>query len=195
MTISLTKGNSLSLKKADGGVLSRIVLGLGWDEASGGLRGMFGGGGGSVDLDASAILYDADKRHVDTVYYGQLTSHDGSVKHSGDNLTGAGEGDDEQIVVDLTRVPANVENIVFVITSYSGHKFDRLKNVFARVVDASSGSGSEVVRYNLAESANTTANIIAKLSRDGGQWKFTAIGEFDDARTANKLVAKAAVFL
>lgn len=179
MAITLNKGSSLSLKKSDGSGLTQVRLGLGWDAAK---SGFFGG---SVDLDASAIMLDASAKDVDTVYFGKLKSKDGSVKHSGDNLTGAGDGDDEQITVDLANVPENVKTIVFVITSYSGQKFSAVKNVYARVVDTSAGE-TEVVRYNLAESKDNTANVIAKITREGAGWAFTAIGEFTNGRTAKK---------
>lgn len=187
--ISLAKGNSLSLTKQDGGALTRVILGLGWDAAK---RGLFGGSR-SIDLDASAILFDGNGRDVDSVWYGHLNSNDGSIRHSGDNLTGAGDGDDEQIVVNLDQVPANVQNIVLTINSYSGHKFSQVMNVFARVVDAT--TNQELVRYNLAESKDNTAVLIAKLTRSGNGWVFTALGEFADGKTVAKLVAPARNFL
>lgn len=184
MSISLTKGSSLSLKKADGSALSNVRLGLGWDAAK---RGLFGGGG-EIDLDASAVLLDANGNAADVVYFGQLKSKDKSVRHSGDNLTGDGDGDDEQIAVNLSEVPANIKSIVFVITSYTGQKFSAVQNVYARVVDTTSGE-NEVVRYNLAESSNTTANVIAKVTREASGWAFTAIGEYTNGRTAQDTLA------
>jgi tellurium resistance protein TerZ len=192
--VSLNKGAALSLKKADGSALTKVILGAGWDTVKkGGFRGLMGGGG-EIDLDASALLFAGSKLE-DTVYFGRLNSRDGSVRHSGDNLTGAGDGDDEQIVVDLARVPANITSIVFTINSYSGQTFDKVENVFARVVDVSSGREVEVARYNLAESQNNTANVIAKLSRNAGGWEFTAIGEFTNGRTADSLAPTAVRFL
>ena len=147
-----------------------------------------------MDLDASAIMFDSSGKDVDTVYYGRLLSHDGSVQHSGDNLTGEGDGDDEVITVNLRSVSANIKTIVFVITSYSGQKFNEVKNVFARVSDGV--SGQETVRYNLAESSDATGLVIAKLTRADNGWDFTAIGEFvTAARTPNKMVAPAARFV
>lgn len=180
MAISLQKGSSLSLKKDDGSALSNVRLGLGWDAAK---RGFFGGGG-EIDLDASAVLLNASGQPMDIVYFGQLNSKDGSIRHSGDNLTGDGDGDDEQIAVNLSAIPANVQSVVFVITSYSRQKFSSVQNVYARVVDTSAGE-KEVVRYNLAESAGVTANVIAKVSRDGSGWAFTAIGEYTNGKTAH----------
>jgi tellurium resistance protein TerZ len=189
MAISLTKGASVSLKKADGSPLSIVRLGLGWDALP--KKGLFAKvSGGSVDLDASAILFDANKNAVDIVSFSQLRSKDGSVTHSGDNLTGAGDGDDEQIVVDLSRVPGNVQSIVFVITSYSSHRFDGLENVFARVVDLTGGE-NEVARYNLAEKGSNTASVIAKISREANGWVITAVGAPANGRTASAVLADA----
>lgn len=190
MAVSLTKGSSLSLKKADGSALTVVRLGLGWDETPQKKRGLFGALGGSIDLDASALMFDAGKNVVDTVSFSKLASSDGSVRHNGDNLTGAGNGDDEQIVVDLSRVPASVASIVFVITSYSSHKFDRLENVFARVVDLSAGE-AEIARYNLAERGSNTANVIARVYREGSGWAIQAIGNAANGRTARDVVADA----
>lgn len=184
MTLSLAKGASLSLKKEDGSGLTSVRLGLGWDAAK---RGGFFGGGGEIDLDASAVMLAGNGQVLDIVYFGQQSSKDGSIRHSGDNLTGAGDGDDEQIAVNLNAVSAQVQSIVFVITSYSRQKFNAVKNVYARVVDTTAGE-KEVVRYNLAESADTTANVIAKVSREGSGWAFTAIGEFTNGRTAHDTV-------
>lgn len=190
MGLSLAKGQTLSLQKADGGSLTRVTLGLGWDaKKKGGLFGALGGGG-EIDLDASAILFDSGKRAVDTVYYGDLTSKDGSVRHSGDNLTGEGDGDDEQIVIDLSRVDSRVESIVLVITSYSGQKFSQIENAFCRVVDNSSGA-TEVAKYLLKESPNNTAMVMAKISRSGSGWEFKAIGEPTDGKTPSQVVAAA----
>lgn len=193
MGLSLAKGQSLSLKKDDGGALTRVTLGLGWDPVK--KKGLFGGfsGGGDIDLDASVIFFDANKNVLDTVYYGSLRSKDGSVQHSGDNLTGDGDGDDEQIVVDLSRVNASVQSLVFVITSYSGQKFSQLENVFCRLVDNSAGA-KEFVRYNLADNSNTTGMVMATVSREGSGWAFKAVGAPCNGKTAGDVVndAKAA---
>ena len=188
MSLSLSKGEGLSLKKADGTNLTKITLGLGWDAVK--RAGLFGGGG-EVDLDASIILFDASGNPVDTVYYGQLRSRDGAIVHSGDNLTGAGDGDDEQIVVDLSRIDRNTASGVLVITSYSGQKFNQVKNVFARVLDNSAPGSPELVRYDLADGAAHTASIVAKFVRDGLGWKFTAIGNPANGKTAGAVVADA----
>jgi tellurium resistance protein TerZ len=189
MAVNLNKGSSLSLQKADGSALTLVRLGLGWDALP--KKGLFGrSSGGDVDLDASAIMFNAAKKEVGIVSFAKLRSQDGSITHSGDNLTGAGDGDDEQITVDLARVPADVQSIVFVITSYSSHRFDGLSNVFARVVDLSNGE-SEVARYNLAEKGTNTASVIAKLSREGSGWKVTAVGAPANGKTAKAVLNEA----
>ncbi|WP_159602646.1 TerD family protein [Agromyces humi] len=191
-TLTLTKNQSLSLTKQDGSALTKVTLGLGWDAAKRG--GFFGGGGGNIDLDASAILLTADKQVVDVVSFSQLRSKDGSIRHTGDNLTGAGDGDDEQIVVDLPNVPANVDAIVLVVTSYQGQTFNKVANVFARVVDNTDARNTETVRYNLADTGNLTGTVIAKITRAGAGWQITALGTPANGRTAKDLIpaAKAA---
>jgi len=191
MAISLNKGQTLSLQKSDGSALSKVTLGLGWDVAKT-KRGLFGGNK-EIDLDASAIIFDGAGRALDTVWYGGLKSTDGSVKHAGDNLTGEGDGDDEQIFIDLNRVDSKAKSIVFVITSYSGDKFDSIKNVFARVVDDS--TGAELVRYQLAEGGSNTASVVAKLTRTASGWEFAAIGEPTNGKTVNDVTSVAARFL
>lgn len=196
MGLTLAKGQTLSLQKADGGSLTRVTLGLGWDaKKKGGLFGALSGGG-DIDLDASAILFDRNKRAVDTVYYGSdgLRSRDGSIQHSGDNLTGEGTGDDEQITIDLSRVDSLVESIVLVITSYTGQKFSQIENAFCRVVDNSAGS-TEVAKYLLKESPNNTAMVMAKISRTGSGWEFKAIGEPTDGKTPSQVVDAAQRFV
>ena len=186
MAINLEKGQRISLEKEAGGSLSRVRMGLGWDVAKvGGLRG-FLGGGGSIDLDASCVMFDEAGQAVDTIYYGQLYSKDGSIVHTGDNLTGAGEGDDEQIIVDLDRVPGNVRALVFVVNSFTGQTFDKVENAFCRLLDE--GTGNEVARYNLTGRGDHTAQIMAKIYRQGGEWKMHAIGENATGRTFRDLM-------
>lgn len=186
MAINLEKGQRISLEKDTGGKLSRVRMGLGWDVAKvGGLRG-FLGGGGSVDLDASCVMFDEAGRAVDTIYYGQLYSNDGSIVHTGDNLTGAGEGDDEQIIVDLDRVSPNVRALVFVVNSFTGQTFDKVENAFCRILDED--TGNEVARYNLSGRGNHSAQVMAKVYRHGGEWKMHAIGENASGRTFRELM-------
>lgn len=176
-TINLEKGQKINLNKADGSPLQRVFMGLGWD-AAGGFMGI---GGGSIDLDASCAMFTEDKQLVDTVSFTQLYSRDGSIRHSGDNLTGAGDGDDEKINVDLTTVPANVKTIVFVINSFRGQTFDKVKNCFARIVD--SVNNQEVCIYKLAEKGSHTGMIMAKVYRHDGAWKMSALGVPCNGRT------------
>lgn len=192
MSISLTKGGTLSLKKEDGGELTRVRMGLGWDQAK---KSGFFGGGGSIDLDASALLFDSNRQLVDVVAFNHLRSKDGSVTHGGDNLTGAGDGDDETIDVDLSRVPANVTAIAFVITSYSGQAFDKIQNVFCRLVDLSSGQ-KEVVNYQLgSEQGNSNAQVMAVVARAGSGWTFRAVGESAKGKVAKDMVKPSAAVL
>lgn len=171
--VSLTKGQRVTLKKDGGVALTQIRMGLGWDPVKG--RGMFGNRTPDIDLDASAVLF-ADQQIADIAYYGQLKSKDGSIQHQGDNLTGEGEGDDEVIVVDLTRIPAHINSILFIVTSYRGHTFDMLVNAFCRLVDAT--NNAELARYTLmGQGMNYTGMVMAKVFRAGGEWKLQAIGD------------------
>jgi tellurium resistance protein TerZ len=184
MAVTLTKGQKISLDKEAGGTLTKVIMGLGWDAAKrggGGIFGFLGGGGGSIDLDASCLMFDASKNLVDTVWFRQLRSKDGSITHTGDNLTGDGEGDDEQIIVDLTRVPANVQSLVFVVNSFTGQTFDAVANAFCRMVNAS--NNQEVARYSLSGGGKYTAQIMAKVYRYNGEWKMHAIGDPSSGRT------------
>jgi tellurium resistance protein TerZ len=178
MGISLVKGQTVSLAKPSGPALTRVRMGLGWDAKTIAKRSFFGSVKQiqqDIDLDASAILC-SQRKIVDTVYFGQLRSKDGSLTHTGDNRTGAGEGDDESIIVDLPHVDASVDAIYFVVNSYSGQSFSQIDNATVRVVDASARD-QELVRYDLSGTGNHTAMIMAKLTRSGGTWNFTAIGQ------------------
>lgn len=187
MSISLVKGQKISLAKQDGSSLSKIFLGAGWDVAkSGGMFGLFGGGNKSIDLDVSVITFDANKKQLDNVYFGQLRSRDGSIVHSGDNLTGAGEGDDEVIHVDLSQVPSNVQSIVFTISSFRGQTFEKVENAFCRLVDQT--TNQQIAHYNLSAKGNYTALIIAKVYRHEGAWKMSALGESCNGRTLHEIV-------
>jgi tellurium resistance protein TerZ len=178
MGISLAKGQTVSLAKPSGPALTRVRMGLGWDAKTIEKRSFFGGVKQiqqDIDLDASAILC-SQKKIVDTVYFGQLRSKDGSLTHTGDNRTGAGDGDDESIIVDLAHVDPSVDAIYFVVNSYSGQSFSQIDNAAVRVVD-SNARDQELARYDLTGTGNHTAMIMAKLTRSGGGWNFTAIGQ------------------
>lgn len=184
MSVSLSKGQTVSLKKGDGGTLTHVRMGLGWDAVK--KKGFFGSKSQSVDLDASAVLYDGSKHVVDQVWFQQLKSKDGSVLHSGDNLTGDGDGDDESVTVHLDRLPANVATIVFLVNSFTGQNFSQIENAFCRLVDET--NGQEIARYELTGSGTHTAQVMAKVSRDGGGWSMTAIGSIANGRTFKDLL-------
>lgn len=186
MAINLEKGQKINLQKADGSSLQKVILGVGWDVAkSKGFLG-FGGGAGSIDLDASCILFDDNKQVLDVVYFGQLRSKDGSIVHSGDNLTGEGDGDDEQITVSLPQLPANVKSLVFTVSSFRGQTFEKVENAFCRLVDQS--SGQEIAKYSLSTQGAHTALIIAKIYRHNNEWKMHAIGESTQGRTFDQII-------
>lgn len=188
MAISLSKNASVSLKKEGGDGLSRISLGVGWDVATGMLGGLFGGGG-SIDLDASCLVFDGSGNVVDTVWFRQLVSKDGAIRHSGDNLTGEGDGDDESIAVDLTRLSSNAETLVLTVNSFRGQTFAKVKNAFARVVDA--GTNRELARFDISDAGPHTGAILASLKRDGGAWTFKALGERATGQTVQDLASLA----
>lgn len=196
MSISLQKGQKIDLTKggAGGAGLSKIMVGLGWDEAqpsnSGGFFSSLLGGGSSstadIDCDASAILLGSNGKLLSRqiketcVFYGNLSFANGAIQHQGDNLTGAGDGDDEQIMVDLNRIPSVVERIVFVVNIYQASKrrqhFGMIKNAFIRLVDMS--TGKEMCRFNLSEGYNNMTGLVAgEIYRKNDQWKFNAIGQ------------------
>jgi tellurium resistance protein TerZ len=185
VSVSLSKGQKVSLSKEGGVGLTRVRMGLGWDAAA--VKGLFGRKRAqTIDLDASALLFDAAGVLVDQVWFQQLTSKDGSVQHTGDNLTGAGEGDDESIRVDLSRVPAQVSTLVFTVNSFTGQDFSQIENAFCRLVDET--SDSEIARYELTGSGSHTAQIMAKVARDGAGWSMTAIGVPASGRTFKDLL-------
>jgi stress response protein SCP2 len=176
--VSLTKGQSVNLVKDGGQKLTMVRMGLGWDPIKKG--GFFGSREIDIDLDASAVLF-AGGQPADLAFYNNLTTKDGSIQHMGDNLTGEGDGDDEVVAVDLTRVPVHVDTVFFVVTSYQGQTFEQVQNAFCRLVDHQDG---ELLRYTLAGGMPYTGMVMAKITRDGsGTWKFTAIGDGIQAKT------------
>jgi tellurium resistance protein TerZ len=192
VTINLTKGQKVSLAKRGGGSLSVVRMGLGWDAVK--KRGLFGKKSQSIDLDASALLFDASGQLVDAVWFRQLRSKDGSVQHTGDNLTGAGEGDDESVLVDLNRLPPAITQIVFTVNSFTGQDFSQIENAFCRLVDET--TDEELARYELSGSGRHNAQIMAKVSRGaGGEWTMTAIGAIASGRTFQDLLPATAAHL
>lgn len=186
MSVSLSKGQKISLDKEAGSTLTKITMGLGWDAIKS--KGLFGFGSKTetVDLDASCVMFDEANNAIDTVWFRQLKSKDGSITHTGDNRTGAGDGDDEQIIVDLSRVPANVKSLVFTVNSFTGQSFAQIQNAFCRIINAA--DSKEVARYDLSVQGTHTAQIMAKLYRHNNEWKMHAIGENGNGRTIEDLV-------
>lgn len=185
MTVSLVKGQKISLVKEGDASLTKVTMGLGWDAKK--VRTFFGGWREqAIDLDASCILFDQNKQMIDAVWFRQLVSRDGSITHTGDNRTGAGEGDDEQIMVDLLHIPAHVISLVFVVNSFSGENFSQIENAFCRLVDQR--AKREIARYDLSCQGNHTAQIMAKIYRFSGEWKMHAIGENATGRTFQDLL-------
>jgi tellurium resistance protein TerD len=172
--VSLSKGGNVSLSKEAPG-LTAVLIGLGWDARS--------TTGADFDLDASALLVNAagkvpSDQHF--IFYNNLKSPDGSVEHTGDNLTGEGEGDDESLKVNLAGVPADVDKIVFPVSIHEagarGQSFGQVRNAFIRVVNQA--GGAELARYDLTEDASTeTAMVFGELYRHGAEWKFRAVGQ------------------
>jgi tellurium resistance protein TerZ len=193
MTVNLQKGQKISLEKEAGGTLGKVTMGLGWDAIkSGGIFG-FGARTQAVDLDASCVMFDDSGRPVDVIWFRQLRSRDGSIVHTGDNRTGAGDGDDEQINVDLNQVPANVKSLVFTVNSFTGQTFAQVQNAYCRLLDAS--SGREVARFNLSVQGAHSAQIMVKVYRHNGEWKMHAIGENGNGRTFDDLLPQIATHL
>jgi tellurium resistance protein TerZ len=186
MAVNLQKGQKISLDKEAGVKLTRIVMGLGWDAVkSKGFLG-FGGTTPDIDLDASCILFDEQGNQIDAAWFRQLQSKDGSVVHTGDNRTGDGDGDDEQIMVDLTRIPANVKSLVFTVNSFTGQNFSQIENATCRIING--GNNQEVARFNLSTLGSHNAQIMAKIYRHGSEWKMHAIGEIGNGRTFAELM-------
>ncbi|MFE1594303.1 TerD family protein [Nocardia sp. NPDC058705] len=188
--VSLQKGQRVTLRKEGGAALTFVKMGLGWDPVR--TRGMFGNRTVDIDLDASVCLF-ADQNLVDVAYYGQLSSKDGSVRHQGDNLTGEGDGDDEMILVDLTRIPAHITTLLFIVTSYKGHSFEQVQNAFSRLIDGT--TNGELARYTLAGGMPFTAMAMAKVYRVGADWKMQALGEGFNAKHPGEAVPQLGRFL
>jgi tellurium resistance protein TerZ len=179
--IELTRGQEMALETADGRALVRLQMGLGWDRERG--AGFVGTGRPDVDLDATAVQF-ADGKLFDIAFYNHLETRDGSVVHLGDNISGRGEGDDEQLTVDLGRVYAGVDTILFLVSSYQGHSLDWIDNAYCRLADE---HGEELARLTLTDGTPRTGLVMATLFRDAGggdegggegdRWRLRAIGE------------------
>lgn len=199
MSVNLEKGQKVDLTKGNS-KLKRIMVGLGWDEVEDKKTGFFAKLTAApkvdIDCDASAILLSAGGKLAskdDLVYFGNLTHNCGCVKHMGDNLTGAGDGDDEQIWVDLLDIPGKFEKIVFVVNIYDavkrGQHFGLIKNAFIRLVDAD--TNVEICKYNLSNDYdNRKCVIFGEMYRYNNEWKFSALGEGTNDDGLGELVRK-----
>ncbi|WP_185301532.1 TerD family protein [Streptomyces finlayi] len=180
--VSLQKNQTVSLVKGGKPLLSQVKMGLGWEPA---FRGK------DIDLDASVIAYGPNRNHLDSCYFGKLSILNGAIKHSGDNLTGEGAGDDEVIVVDLGRIPAEATGLVFTVNSFTGQKFTEVAKAYCRLIDAA--TGEELVRFDLTGAEPQTGVLMAKLIKQfTGEWEMTGMGEFVKSRTVRGMVKPAA---
>lgn len=176
--VSLRKGDRVNLVKRGAPPLSWVTMGLGWDPAARGKK---------IDLDASVIAFDQTGRKLEIVWFMNLRAYGDAIMHTGDNVTGKGDGDDEQINVNLQALPPEVTSLVFTINSFTGQKFTEIANAFCRLVDAT--NQTELVRFDLTESQPFSAVIMAVLRRQpDNTWQMRAVGEFHKARTVKKLV-------
>ncbi|MFI2378937.1 TerD family protein [Streptomyces sp. NPDC018964] len=179
--VSLQKNQTVSLVKGGRPLLSQVKMGLGWEPA---YRGK------DIDLDASVIAYGPQRNHIDSCYFGKLQIVNGAIRHSGDNLTGEGGGDDEVITVDLGRLPQEVSGLVFTVNSFSGQKFTEVAKAYCRLLDAT--TGEELVRFDLTSAEPQTGVMMAKLIRQySGEWEMTAMGDFVKSRTVRGMVKPA----
>lgn len=186
MAINLQKGQKVDLKKSDGNTLKRVIVGLGWDVAA---------KGADIDCDATAFACKNGKlvNSKDIVYFGHLQHQSGAIIHTGDNLTGEGEGDDEQIIVNFDKLPQDYDKIVFVVNIYNsrsrGQHFGMIQNAFIRIVDAE--TNTELCKYNLTENYDMmTAMIFGEIYLRNGQWKFNAIGQGTKDSSIDDLAAR-----
>ena len=199
MAINLQKGQRISLTKEDS-KLSRIMVGLGWDpveQSRGGILGLlFGSSAPAIDCDASVIMLNENSKAEEIVYFGNLKDRSSSVMHMGDNLTGEGDGDDEQILVELSKVPANISRLVFVVNIYNCVKrnqhFGMIRNAFIRILDLE--NNKELLRFNLSDDySNKTGIYAGEIYRHGNEWKFAAIGEGDNVTGLKDKIGRAHV--
>lgn len=184
MSVNLQKGQKIDLTKGNAG-LKRVMIGLGWDEAqkSGGFFKGFNSNVQDIDCDAMVFLLNSKGRiekRSDVVFFNNLNHLSGCVVHRGDNLTGGGQGDDEQVMVDLERLPPEYERVVFLVSIYQATQrnqhFGMINNAFIRIVDAD--TNKEICVYNLSDNYNNmTALVFGELYRKNGEWKFNAIGQ------------------
>ena len=198
MAVNLQKGQKVSLKKSDGRRLSKLMVGLGWDAAEQKKSGFFGsifGGSKNIDCDASVFVCQGGKfvDKDDLVYFGNLGHKSGAIKHMGDNLTGEGEGDDEEIFVDLDNLPAQYDKLIFVVNIFQFFSHDQhfgmIKNAFIRIVD--NETNEEICRFNLSENYDNMRAVIAgEVYKRGDEWKFNPIGAGTTDKNLDELGAR-----
>ncbi|MDR2879384.1 MAG: TerD family protein [Fusobacteriales bacterium] len=197
MGINLQKGQKIDLTKGNEG-LTDLLVGLGWDAAKPAGGGLFNAfkSAPSIDCDVSVLMLGADDKLItekDVIYFGNLTHKSGAVKHMGDNLTGDGDGDDEQIFINLSKIPANIEKIVFVVNIYNAvvrkQHFGMIKNAFIRILD--SKKKTELLRFNLSDNyTDKTALFTGEVYRYNKEWKFAAIGEGTTDKGLKEIIQK-----
>ncbi|MBF6353320.1 TerD family protein [Nocardia higoensis] len=175
--VTLRKSETVSLSKSGAAPLTRVRMGLGWDPATAGRR---------VDLDASVIAYDNRSKKLVNVWFMKQQAYDGAIRHSGDNLTGHGEGDDEAITIDLGALPTEVHALVFTVNSFAGHKFDQVGRAHCRLLD--DHTNQELVRFELSKGEPTTGVFMAMLVRGPRSWNMTALGVYSKGSTVRKMV-------
>ncbi len=201
MSINLQKGQKIDLTKGGGG-LKKVMVGLGWDEVKkggGGFLSIFKQQPQDIDCDASVIICGNNGKIISNdikqcvVYYGNLRHSSGAIVHQGDNLTGAGDGDDEQVMIDISRLPSEVGKLVFVVNIYDartrGQHFGLIENAFIRLVNME--NNQEICRFNLSENYNNmTGLVVGEIYRKGNEWKFNAIGQpVQEASRLDALIA------
>lgn len=173
--IELKRGDEMALTGDDGAPLGRLTMGIGWDKLTG-AGALSGSNTPDVDLDASAFQYGGGQL-LDLAFFNHLATRDGSVTHLGDNISGRGEGDDEQISIDLAAVHPRVDTMLFLVSSYQGHSLEFVRNAYCRLVDE---DGAELARFTLTEGVPRTGFMLAKIVRhpeDGAGWRLHAIGQ------------------
>lgn len=184
MAINLQKGQKIDLTKGNAG-LKKLFVGLGWDPVK--------SGGSNIDCDASVIMLDSNGKYVELVYFGNKSNKNKSVVHSGDNLTGAGDGDDETIAVDIPKIPENIDKLIFVVNIYEcvsrKQDFGMIQNSYIRIVNGD--NNSELAKFSLIDSfAGKTTLIPGEIYRHNGEWKFNAIGQGTDEKSLTEITAK-----
>lgn len=197
MSVSLSKGQAINLSKPGMATLTKVFMGLGWDakqpeKSSGFFSFLQSSSPVTIDLDASCLMFNGQNL-VDTVWFGNLKSSDRSIHHSGDNLTGEGDGDDEVINVNLSSIPSNISTLLFTVNSFRGQTFNEVEGAVCRLVN--SLTGEELARYAISGSGSHTGIFMASLKRGASGWLMTALGEPANGQTAKDMAKNASRFL